>query len=339
MKHIRYILIGSIESTMMNMRTGRVRNKPMSYSLSPISTMLTEDGDVANIRYIPNNPEILVSKQNVGDESMMYKMVKKPVFTHGMMIVPVSQKNLIKYMDNHPGNEANQSWGLPGQKAIFRKYDAEEEARKSNEANRNLSEAMRQVYLAENSKRVAVAKYLNLSHDNVAFMEQDLMGYASKNPDKFLELLADQVVMRYSEIDDAEKLGIIKIEPTRVTWADGRQIIVCPNGKDPKRYFTEATFDRGYIGAWEEVKRELSKIKRGVVEPEEVLDPTREKAQKLKQLTSDQLFEKAKDAGILEYKVPNYVFGKYKGKGAKGFSNLIDESEALKDMIVAALSN
>lgn len=322
---------------MSDPRTGKTRNKPMSFSLPGIANMLDEEGDVVEIRYIPSSPEIVAEHQNISNPDRIYKLIKKPLFTHGVMTVPKSQKNLIRYMDSHPGNEANQKWGFPNQKTIFRKYDAEAEARKANQANRNLTDAMRQVYVADNDKRLAVAKYLNLNYSNVSFMEQDLMGYASQNPERFLELLADPVVMRYSEVDEAEKLGIIKVEPTRILWGDGRQIIVCPQGKDPKRYFAEATFDSGYISTWEEVKRSVSRIKGGKVSEEKVLDPTGDVVAKFKALTTKELFEVAKDKGVVTYKVPNWTFMNYKGKGADGFMEIIDKNPHVRDLLIAAI--
>lgn len=333
-RFFRFVLIEEIQSNLSDQH-GRSRTRQKSMSIPAQTTVIDEHNEVRQIRYVPSQKSIFVDEQDLGEQPVQ-RATQKPTFTMGQIIVPSSQQNLLKFLRSHPQNEANQHWGLPDQRSVFREFDAEAEARKNNSASIAKSNALRAVYTSDDIKRIAVARYLGMRTSPISIMEQDLFGYANDNPERFLELLGNEVVMRYSEIAEAVGLGVILENPTRITWPDGRQICPTPTGKDPKEHFSQVSFDSAMQSVWLEIKRQVAKIKKSP-DSEIAVDPQSDIEVQLKSMPSDELFEVAKAKKIVNFKVPYWTFMEYKERGAEKFIDRLDSDENLKSLLITSI--
>jgi hypothetical protein len=261
-------LIGDTKGMYADGHNERRFRQERPFAIPAVATIIDEkaevgdEGSVAQIRYIANQRSPYIDKQNIPDGASLTRAVSKPQFTMGHIVVRKSQRNLLEFMRLHPMNEDNQHWGLPRQKAIFRERKPEEQARKVNESVKNQINAVRLVFESDfTTKTLPIAKYLKINTQRPSdLVLHDLKLYAESNPESFTQLLESAVVTRYDEVMKAHELGVIKVEPHRITWGDGRQITQVPANYDAAEYFSEITFDEAHRTTWREVQRLMGQL-------------------------------------------------------------------------------
>lgn len=290
-----------------------------------------EEGDVflerRKIRYVRTENSPFVDEQNIDSSLRITRLVSKPNFTAGILVVKPSQRNLLEFLRHHPANEANKHWGLEGQKTLFREKNYVADAQKANENTKKILEAGRLVYESNfTSDILPIARYLryDTSADKDILLFQ-VKQYAEANPDEFIKLLGSAVVSRFSMIQEAEAMGIINVTPTRVTWADGRQIIQVPANFDAYEYFAEICFDPEYRSTWLEVKRLLAKMGNSDNDDVKIEKAETDQTQQLKEISTEELMNLLKDKKIITYQL---------GKGFSDEDGLIAKT---KDELAALI--
>jgi len=323
-------------------KMGNRRSTARSYSLPAKSTILFEDEDgdsyIRNIRYVKSEKSIFADEQS---ETLtgraLARQMSCPQFTDGILAVKPSQKNLLEYLRLNPYNEKNQHWGMEKQKAVFRERNPTEIARKANEQNKKLIHASRLVYDSDFvGKIVPIAEYLGFETDKESdLVLWDVDTYARNNPERFVELLDSPVIQRFSDVGRALKMGIIRIDGQRMLWADGRQILEAPTNYNTKEYFSEVSFDEQYYSVWAEIKRLMDKRSSPKEDAERIAAPSSSVIDEVKELTTEELVDKLKELGVIQWETPFYVIGNEKIKGkAKLLSYVFDNKKRLSAHLV-----
>ena len=301
---------------------GYRRSTARSYSLPATATILFTDKDedtyIRSIRYVKSHKSIYVDDQEEFSSTVnMLRQVSKPQFTDGVLAVKPSQQNLLDFLRNHPLNEVNQHWGMDRQKSVFRERNPVELARKANEGNKKIINASRLVYDSDFvGKIVPIAQYLGFDTDRESdLIMWDIDNYARNNSDRFVELLDSPVIQRYSDVNRAIKMGIIRIDGQRLLWADGRQILETPANYDTKEYFSEVSFDDQYNSTWIEVKRLMDKRSTPKEDMERIAAPKSTQVEELNSMTVEELTEKLRDKGVISWEAPFFIIGNDKIKG------------------------
>lgn len=300
-----------------------------AYSLTHTQTILYKDdeGDQweREIRYIPSQSSIFVDQQNdnipESQQHRIWRMVSKPQFVNGILMVKSNQKNLLKFLRSHPQMEGNEGLRTtPKQKTVFRERNAAKLAKEQNEKTKAEIKAEMLVFSAPFEEKILpIAKYLKFDVDQDAeLILYNVKNYAVNNPSEFLELMDSPIVERVSLIEKAQGLGVLKVTGQRVLWADGRQIVDVPSNYDPVHYLAEVSFDDNYRTIWAEIMRLLDKRTNPKKDSETIAQAESTDSSTLDNLSAEELFTALKESGVMEWKAPYYVIGDERvGKGEK----------------------
>lgn len=319
---------------------GRPRKYPKVVSLPAETEALDKDGNLIVIRYAQKQRSIYTHEQSLPEGRQGIRAMIKPQFTDGILAVPKTNKLLIEFLRLHPNNEANQHYGFERQRAIFREHDAEKIARQQNEESMKLSKVTSLVYTSDFFKKVRpVAKYLGISTDkSEELIKYDLEQFAKNNPDDFLDLMGQDfaVVERFNQVCDAEDRGILVMDKNTIKWADGRVIANVPANYESREYMTHISFDKDHRATWNHIV-DLMKKQGGSEDDEEELIGSNEGA-RLEELSIEDLFDVAKDAGQIVWDTPFYKFLDTKVRGGKDkFVEKMKKDKDLVSLIIASL--
>lgn len=341
-EHYTFILCNEAESNIIRDQAGNFRRYPISLSIPAETTAIDDTGDIRTIRYIPGQKSVFKDEQKIDSDRNIVRLIAKPSFQNGVLIVPRTQKNLLEFLRLHPSNEANQDWRLPGQRAMFREHNPEALAKKQNEQTRAVVNAIKMVYEAPfREKIVPLARYLgydvNKESDLILY---DIQAFAQNNPQDFIELIDSAVVQRHEEVVEARDRGIIRILDDRITWADGRQITAVPANYDALEYMAEVSFDQAHRTTWMEIQRKMNKQTERKPSDEALVEATQKSlGVELADLPTGDLVEAALEVGAIESKGPFYQFFNEKYKGKAKLIEAIDASEELRKSIIVAVSS
>lgn len=316
---------------------GQPRRAERPFGIPATATIVDDDGDIREIRYVKSQKEVFVDLQTINPNTRITRLVSKPQFTAGMLVVKSNQKNLLEFLRLHPLNEANAHRRTNGERSVFRERNPIEMAKKDNLSKKAQINAARLVWESDFlSKIVPVANYLKIdtSRDSDLIL-WDVQQYAEKNPTEFVELLDNQVVARHSEILRAVKMGVIRLDGQRLLWADGRQICETPANYEVLEYFAEVSFDDKYRTTYTEIERLLDKVGTKSGDEKALLKGGTSKDEEMSDLDAEELIEQLKEAKVIVWKIPHFTVN---GQPiAKKKEDLIEYVKENKRLLIAQM--
>ena len=182
---------------------------------------------VRELRYCPNENSIWSDEQ--GD-----KAVKKSViFRNGRLFVDSNQPNLRKFLELHPGNQAN-----GGNK--FREVNKKVSAEKELAQEFLVTDAVALVRDKEITDLLSVALYFKVNiNAPTAEIRHNLLRIAKSKPKEFIESFDSPTVRTRAVIKQAADYQIIKLDRSACKWFDSNtQIVSVPVGQDPTDVLT-----------------------------------------------------------------------------------------------------
>lgn len=339
-KTVVFELCTKLKSSYENAQ-GHKRNEVRSYGLPAEAVMLFEEGEdsyIRSLRYMKSHRSAFkdIQDQDIEPSKKIWRLISKPQFTDGVLSVNPTQANLLEYLRNHPLNEANQHWGLEGQKAIFRERDSVKKANEQNAKTRNMVKASRLVFDSDYlGKIVPIADYLGFDTNlDAELILWSVDNYARNNPEKFIELLDSPVMDRYSDIKQAVRQGVIRVSGQQIMWADGRQILDTPLNKEPLEHLAEVSFDNNYATVWKEITRLINKTSTPAEDANTITKGASSASAKLSEIDTEELMIELKKEKIISWEAPFFLID---GKQIKGKENLTQYVEKNKKALAARL--
>lgn len=214
----------------------------------PVSVYDITSDSVRSIRYIPHENSVFVDEQ-----SKNAKPVKSPiVFERGRLWVAKTKPNLSKFLDIHPGNEANGG-------NMFRMVDLTKDAQKDLSDEYAVVDAL--VALREKPLQdlLAVATAFSIDVERtVDEIKHDLMLFAKKNPKAFIESFDNPMIDAKAKAQKALKDGIVIFGGGHVKWNDtNKHIIAVPIGQEPADVFARFLLTEAGSVVLTEIERQL----------------------------------------------------------------------------------
>lgn len=206
-----------------------------------------EENRIREIRYCPNEPSIYREEQsdNARRESV--------VFIEGRKFVRPDQPNLIEFMETHPDNKANGG-------NLFEVVNKEKKAEVEVEKEFLVADAVMMIRNKDLEELLGVAVALAINVDRpVNEIKHDLLVFAKKSPQKFIESFDNPVVEMKTKLKMAEKYQIIKLDSDGVKWYDTNKLIVSvPAGKDPLDVFVRYCLTEVATPIVEEIDKQMN---------------------------------------------------------------------------------
>mgnify|MGYP005996139123 FL=1 len=213
---------------------------------SDVSVFDKDRGGVVTLRYCAgeNSP--------YKDDQSTASTATPVVFKNGNLFVRPDQPNLAKFLDKHPGNEAN-----GGNK--FRLIDNRKKAKDIINKEFEVVDALVLIRTKPTDDILSVATSLGYNTDRLMDeIKHDLTVYAKKNPKVFIEMFDDPATKVKSHVKQALSFGIISDKGGYVRWTDtNNHIIAVPEGKDSMDVFTRYCLTEAGAPVYEEIKRQL----------------------------------------------------------------------------------
>ena len=205
-----------------------------------------DQNGIRELRYCPNEPSVWRDEQS---DSAVRKSV---VFQEGRIFVRPDQPNLGEFMDLHPGNKANGG-------SLFELVNKEKKAEIHVDTEFLLADAVTMVRDKELDELLSVAVAAGINVDRpVAEIKHDLLIFAKKSPQKFIDSFNNPVVEMKTKLKMADKYQIIKMSPTGVNWFDsGKLIVSVPAGQDPLDVFVRYCLTESAVSVVEEIERQM----------------------------------------------------------------------------------
>ena len=181
-----------------------------------------EKDTVREMRYCPNEPSIWRDEQS--DNAVKQSVV----FENSRLFVPKDKPNLRKFMDSHPGNEANGG-------NIFKQIDKRQDAEKELEKEFKLTEAVSLVRDTDITDLLPVAIYFKVNINSpVSEIRYNLLQIAKKKPAEFIQSFDSPQVQTRATIQQAKDYQIVNLKEDGAFWFDSNSLIVSvPAGQDP----------------------------------------------------------------------------------------------------------
>lgn len=223
-----------------------------------IVTMLPQKGitvydaerdTVREIRYCPNEPSVWTDEQ--GDKAKREAVM----FRDGRIFAPKEKPNLKKFLELHPGNQAN------GGK-LFRVKDVRKEAENELQKEFLTTDAITMVRDKAIDELLPVAIYFGFSiNGNASDIRFNLLQKAKRNPKEFIEAFDSPQVQVRSIVQQAKEYQFIKCTPSAVSWFDSNQLIVSvPAGLDPVDVATRFCMTEKGAAVLSNLEEKLSKL-------------------------------------------------------------------------------
>lgn len=331
-------LIGNNHSSYQE-GNGQPRRAERPFGIPAQCTIIDDDGDVREIRYVKSQKSPFVDLQTVNPNLRITRLVSKPQFTAGMLVVKSNQKNLLEFLRLHPLNEANAHRRTNGERSVFRERDFVAMAKRDNETHKKQINATRLVWESDFVKKIIpVAKYLKINIERESdLILWDVSKYAEQNPEDFIALLDNPVVTRHSDVTEAVNMGILRVVGQRLTWRDGRQIIEAPANYDILEYFSEVSFDGKHRSTWQEVERQMGKIGTPEGDEEAILEGGSQEAEDYLTMPTKDLIQFLKEKAIISWEKTHFaVNGEAVAKSNKELIDYVDDNK--RTLVTQALS-
>lgn len=212
----------------------------------PVSIYDQTTDSVKSIRYIPSENSVFVEDQTS-------KPYKKPIiFERSKLWVKRNEPNLAKFLDLHPGNEANGG-------TMFRLVDLSKNAKKDIDKEFLVVDALTLLREKPVSDLLAVATAFGLNVDRpFDEIKHDLLLSAKTTPEQFIGAFDNPVIDAKAKIKKAMSAGIIKYSDGHIRWTDtNTHIIAVPAGQEPTDVFTRYCMTEAGAPVLSEIERQL----------------------------------------------------------------------------------
>ena len=204
---------------------------------------------VREIRYCSNQQSIYVDEQSG-------RATREPLkFFEGILAVPHTKPNLVKFMESHPMNTKN------GGK-LFHLVETEKDNEKSVEEEFLIHDAIMLVREKSSEELVPVGMHFGIKlRESISDFKYELLKVAKSNPQKFISSFDDPVVAMKAKLTRAADFGIIKLNESGAYWADGNALIVAtPTGYSSLNTLTQHCLTDKGASTFAKIESELDKI-------------------------------------------------------------------------------
>jgi hypothetical protein len=201
------------------------------------------------IRYCPNEPSVFA------DEQSNFAVRKHVVFEGGLLLVPVEQPNLQKFLDLHPGNRANGG-------GLFEEVNTEHKAEIDINSEFILHDAIGLVRNKTVDELMPVAIYLGIdTNQKNAEIKRELLLEAKAKPKRFIDLFDNPTVAARATVKKAIDFQILMAREDGMFWFDSNRLIVAtPVGQDTVSVMTQFCMTEKGAQTYETLKEELQKL-------------------------------------------------------------------------------
>jgi hypothetical protein len=201
------------------------------------------------IRYCPNEPSVFA------DEQSSFAVRKHVVFEGGLLLVPIEQPNLQKFLELHPGNRANGG-------GLFEEVNTEHKAELDINTEFVLHDAIGMVRNKSVDELMPVAIYLGIdTNQKNAEIKRELLLEAKARPSRFIELFDNPTVQVRAIIKKAVDFQLLNARQDGMYWFDSNRLIVAtPVGQDTISVMTQFSLTEKGSTAYETLKAELQKL-------------------------------------------------------------------------------
>ena len=208
-----------------------------------------ETGQVRQLRYSPNENSVWADEQG---ENIIREQI---IFNNKELYVPYTKPNLMKYLDLHPDNYANNG-------SRFELVNNEAKAEVEIEQEFAMVDAVGMVRDKSIEELLPVALYLGLDINQKNMeIKRELLQEAKSNPTRFIKMFDNPQVTTRSTIMNAVDFQILKADADGLKWYDsGKLIVATPAGQETMDVATRYCLSEKGAVVFEEIERQLSKI-------------------------------------------------------------------------------
>lgn len=220
----------------------KLRNSNLSY-------FDKESGQVRQIRYAPLEPSVFV------DEQSQNPVVEQVFMYDKMLVVPIEKPNLKKFLELHPDNQANGG-------SVFRMLDKEKPKVQELDNEFLVHDAISIIKSKTVSDLIPLAMSLKIDIDQDDLsVKRDLVRYARRNPEKFLDMTTNPLVEVRSSTSQAFDFNIVRNNGGAVVWYDTNKVIVTvPTGQDAQETLARYCMTDQGSSVLLEIDRQLAEI-------------------------------------------------------------------------------
>lgn len=213
-------------------------------------TVYDEEKDtVRELRYCPNEPSVWSDEQ--GDKAKKEAVI----FRDGRLFVRKNQPNLKRFMELHPGNQANGG-------RLFRVIDKGREAETELKREFLLTDAITMVRDKPIEDLLPVAIYFGYNvNASTSDIRYNLLQKAKKNPQEFIQAFDNPQVHARSTVQQSENYQFIQTKSDGVYWFDSKKLIVSvPAGMEPIDVMTRFCLTEKGAAVLSNLEDKLSKL-------------------------------------------------------------------------------
>lgn len=201
------------------------------------------------IRYCPNEPSVFA------DEQSSFAVRKHVVFEGGLLLVPIEQPNLQKFLELHPGNRANGG-------GLFEEVNTEHKAELDINTEFVLHDAIGMVRNKSIDELMPIAIYLGMdTNQKNAELKRELLMEAKARPKRFIELFDNPTVAARAVVKKAVDFQLLNAREDGMYWFDSNRLIIAtPVGQDTVSVMTQFCMTEKGGTVYETLKEELHKL-------------------------------------------------------------------------------
>lgn len=220
----------------------KLRNSNLSY-------FDKDAGMVRQIRYAPLEQSVFVDEQSANP-------VVEQVFMYDkMLIVPIEKPNLRKFLELHPDNQANGG-------SVFKQLDRAKPKAQEVDNEFLVHDAITIIKSKSLSDLIPLAMSLkiNIDQDDLS-VKRDLVRYARRDPEKFLDMTTNPLVEVRSTTSQAFDFNIVRNNGGAVVWYDTNKVIVTvPTGQNAQETLARYCMTDQGSSVLSEIDRQLAEI-------------------------------------------------------------------------------
>ncbi len=216
---------------------------------SGLSYFDNETKKVREIRYAPLEPSIYVDEQSDNPR------IEQVFIYDKTLVVPVNKPNLIQFLDYHPDNRANGG-------SVFERVNKEAPKAKEVDNEFLVHDAISIIKKKTVSDLLPLAMSLkiNIDQDDLS-VKRDLVSYARRQPQKFLDMTTNPLVEVRSTTSQAFDFNIVRDRGGAVVWYDTNKVIVTvPTGQDSKETLARFCMTDQGSAVLSDIERQLAEI-------------------------------------------------------------------------------
>ena len=216
---------------------------------SNITVYDEKSNSVREIRYCSNQQSIYVDEQSG-------RSTREPLkFFEGILAVPHTKPNLVKFMESHPMNTKNGG-------RLFHLVETEKDNEKSIEQEFLVHDAIMLVREKSAEELEPIGMHFGIKlGESISDFKFSLLKVAKRDPKKFIGSFDDPVVMMKAKLMRAVDFGVINLNDSGAFWADGNALIVAtPTGYSSLNTLTQHCLTDKGATTFAKIESELDKI-------------------------------------------------------------------------------